>query len=121
LASDGPFVAALDPTISPALRLEGLAREVVSRVQRLRRDAGYEVTTRIVVAVATDGLLAEAVQAHREWIAGEVLARELVIGPLAGSVDRAETVDIDDHTAVLAVRRFSGDRSGSGSAEAGDA
>ncbi len=45
VASDGPFVVALDPTVSPELAREGLARELVSRIQRLRKDSGFEVTT----------------------------------------------------------------------------
>jgi isoleucyl-tRNA synthetase len=121
VASDGPFVAALDPEVDDALRREGLAREVVSRVQRLRRDAGYQVTTRIALHLRVDGVLADAVRTHREWIAGEVLARELEVGSTAAHGDRSETVDIDDHTAVLTVRRFQDDRTASGPAEAGEA
>jgi ATP-binding protein involved in chromosome partitioning len=47
----GPFVAALDPHLTPELEAEGLARELVSRVQRLRKDAGFAVTDRIALAV----------------------------------------------------------------------
>ncbi|MEO8478675.1 MAG: isoleucine--tRNA ligase [Gemmatimonadota bacterium] len=119
VASDGPFVAALDPHLDDALRKEGLAREVVNRVQRLRRDAGYEVSTRIVLALDGSGPLLEAAREHGSWIAGEVLAREFHLGPLEGEPDRLETVEIDDYTAVLAVRRIHDDRSESGTGEAG--
>ena len=46
----GPFVVALDPVVTPELASEGLARELVNRIQRLRKDAGYDVTTRIASA-----------------------------------------------------------------------
>ena len=56
VGSDGPFVAALDPRLSPELRGEGLAREVVNRVQRLRKEAGYAYTDRIALWVSGDDL-----------------------------------------------------------------
>ncbi len=75
----GPdFACALDTTISAELRLEGLAREVVSRVQGLRRDSGLAVTDRIRLAWYTeDRELAEAIEAHSGHIGSEVLATEV--------------------------------------------
>jgi isoleucyl-tRNA synthetase len=117
VASDGPFVAALDPVLDEDLTLEGMAREVVSRVQRLRRDAGYDITTRIALAIGAEGAMAEAVQRHRDWIAGEVLAREVELGPAWPDADRQETVVLEDHTVALAVRRFRDGRFDAGPAE----
>ncbi len=57
VGSDGPFVAALDPRLSPELRGEGLAREVINRVQRLRKEAGYGYTDRIGLWVSGDDLV----------------------------------------------------------------
>jgi isoleucyl-tRNA synthetase len=82
---DGGYGVALDPTITPELRAEGLAREIVSRVQRLRKEAQLAVSDRITVAVAGDAELESAVAAHRGRIAEEVLAVALVIGEEAGS------------------------------------
>jgi isoleucyl-tRNA synthetase len=82
---DGGYGVALDPTISPELRLEGLAREVISRVQRLRKEAQLDVSDRIVVAVAGDEELESAVAAHRGRIAEEVLATQVLIGQETGS------------------------------------
>lgn len=67
---------ALDPTVTPALRTEGIARELVSRVQRLRKEVKLEVSDRIRLAIAGPAEIQEAVRAHHAWIAGEVLARE---------------------------------------------
>ncbi len=82
---DGGYGVALDPTVTPELRLEGLAREVISRVQRLRKEAQLDVSDRITVAVAGDEELESAVAAHRGRIAEEVLAVQLLLGEEAGS------------------------------------
>jgi isoleucyl-tRNA synthetase len=86
---DGGFVAALDPTVTPALRREGLAREVISRVQRMRKEAGLAVSDRIRLAVAGDAEVEESVRAFRERVAGEVLARQLRVGDETGVGDTA--------------------------------
>jgi isoleucyl-tRNA synthetase len=104
--SDGEVVAALDPTLTDALRQEGLAREVVSRVQRLRKDAGYRVTDRIELWVDGDEPVREAARRHADYIAGETLARSLTDGP-APAADLAQDFDMDGYRARLAVRRAS--------------
>ena len=69
------FAVALDTEMTPELRLEGAARDVIRSVQQLRKDAGLEVTDRIVLRYPqADGDAAEAFRAHGEWIAGETLA-----------------------------------------------
>lgn len=82
---DGGYGVALDPTISAELRAEGMAREIVSRVQRLRRDAGLEVSDRIRLAVAGDAEIEGVARAFATHIAGEVLATQVVVGTDAGS------------------------------------
>ena len=74
------FFAAIDPTITPALRREWVAREIISRVQRMRKDAGLAVSDRIRLSIQGDPDVEDAVEAHRSWIGDEVLARELFIG-----------------------------------------
>ena len=105
VASQGPFVAALDPALTPELRDEGLARELVNRIQRLRKDAGYEYTTRIQVALDGGERVRTAAQAHRDFIMGETLARELTVGSAGFAPDRLDEFVIDDHAAVIAVAR----------------
>jgi isoleucyl-tRNA synthetase len=82
---EGGFVVALDPRVTPELRREGMARELVSRVQRMRKDAGLLVSDRIRLALLVEGEVAAAVEEHREHIAGEVLARRLTFGTTAAS------------------------------------
>jgi isoleucyl-tRNA synthetase len=102
--ADGYF-AAVDPVVTPALRSEGIARELVSRVQRLRKEAGLAVSDRIVLAVQGGGEVESAVQAHREWIAGEVLAREIAVGEIPGDHQALQEVDIDGLAVRIAITR----------------
>ncbi|HET7583428.1 MAG TPA: isoleucine--tRNA ligase [Gemmatimonadaceae bacterium] len=102
----GGYVAALDPEITPELRREGVARELVSRVQRLRKDAGFEVSDRIRLHVGGDAAVEEAAAAHREYVAAEVLAVEMSVGgQAAGDHDALQTVDLDGLTARIALTR----------------
>jgi len=82
---NGGYGVALDPTITPELREEGVAREVISRVQRLRKEAQLAVSDRIVLAVSGDEEVLGAVAAHRSRIADEVLAARLLLGDEVGS------------------------------------
>ena len=109
------YGVALDPTITPELRAEGLAREVISRVQRLRKEAQLAVSDRIVLAVSGDAELEGAVSAHRHRIAEEVLAARLLLGeevgsPFAGNGDGAmwsatQAGDVDGRTLRLALTK----------------
>jgi isoleucyl-tRNA synthetase len=103
--SDGPYVVALDPLITDELRAEGLAREVVNRVQRMRKDAGYEYTTRIRLWVTGDDQVQRAVSAHAAFIRDETLARDLAVGTRGTAPDLEQQVDLDGVSAVLGIQR----------------
>ena len=103
--SAGYFVA-LDASVTPELRMEGIAREVVRAVQQARKDAGFAVSDRIVLGVQGDGEVEEAVRAHRDWIAGEVLAREITIGEISDNAHAMQTVDLDGLTVRIALTRI---------------
>ncbi|MCU0633895.1 MAG: isoleucine--tRNA ligase [Gemmatimonadaceae bacterium] len=93
----GGYVVALDATITPALWREGVAREVVSRVQRLRRETGLEVSDRISLAVRGGEAIEAAAREHREWIASEVLATDVRIGADEGAdVDAMAAPEADE-------------------------
>ncbi|HWP36970.1 MAG TPA: DUF5915 domain-containing protein, partial [Gemmatimonadales bacterium] len=106
--SQGAYVVALDPALTDELRLEGLAREVVSRVQRLRKEAGYDYTTRIDLSVSGSDEVVAAARGHGGFIAHETLARQLEIGIELAVADVTEDVDIDGRRVRIAVRRHSG-------------
>ncbi|HEY3935044.1 MAG TPA: class I tRNA ligase family protein, partial [Gemmatimonadales bacterium] len=114
VASDGPFVVALDPELTPPLVQEGLARELVNRIQRLRKDAGYDVSTRIAVSVIGDPALVDAARQHHDHIGAETLAREFRTGEALETHDRRAEITIDDLTATLAVRQVGDGRTLSG-------
>jgi isoleucyl-tRNA synthetase len=112
VASEGPYVAALDPRLDETLRQEGLAREVVNRVQRLRKEAGYVYTDRIGLWISGDGPVLEAVRGHARFIQGETLARRLELGARAPTPDLEQQVDIDGHEVMVGVQRYLDGRNG---------
>jgi isoleucyl-tRNA synthetase len=104
----GGYFAAIDATITPALRADGLARETVSAVQRLRKDAGLAVSDRIHLVVTGSKELLDAVTAHREYIAGETLAQEVTVGEEKGrEYPATQTLDLDGLELRIALTRVS--------------
>lgn len=82
VASEGRMTVALDVTLSDELKREGIAREIINRVQNLRKDSGLEVTDKINVTVDTNDLIRSAIEANKEFICNEVLAKEIAFGKL---------------------------------------
>ncbi len=87
VASEGAIVVGLETVLTPELVAEGLAREFVSHVQAMRKEADFEVTQRIRVAVACDAELKAALTAHLDYVKGEILATELALSDGTGDVD----------------------------------
>lgn len=73
----GEITIALDLTLSEPLILEGLAREIVNKVNTMRRESGFSVTDRIQLKLHSTPLVQKALSEHQEWIAGEVLAKTI--------------------------------------------
>ena len=103
---EGGFFAAIDPTVTPALRREGLARELVSRIQRMRKEAGFAVSDRIVVFLAGDPELEATAREFTDYISREVLAHELSVGedPPA-TVNVTQSLEVDDLRVRVALKR----------------
>jgi isoleucyl-tRNA synthetase len=97
-------VAAIDPTITPELRREGIARELVSQLQRLRRDLGFVVSDRIRVWIAAPAETYEAISEYTGWIANELLAREIVAGE-APAGQQVHELDLDGSTVRAALSK----------------
>ncbi|MDQ2935341.1 MAG: class I tRNA ligase family protein, partial [Chloroflexota bacterium] len=104
VATDGDLLVALDTQLDETLVAEGLAREVAHRLQNLRKAAGYRISDRIVASVDGDADLVARLAPHREWLAEEILARELVLGGQIEDADRREEAGLDGSTIRLAVR-----------------
>ncbi|PCE62850.1 isoleucine--tRNA ligase [Sediminicola luteus] len=77
VASSGGLTVALDIAVSDDLRKEGIARELVNRIQNLRKDSGLEVTDRIDIRILKDGLVEEAVNSNLDYIKNETLTADL--------------------------------------------
>src|SRR3989449_1173025 len=110
--ADGPYVAAVDPRLSEDLIQEGLARELVNRVQRLRKEAGYEYATRIELSVAGADDIVAAVSAFQGFVAGETLARKVLLGAGLPEADVTREVDIEARRVTIALRRHDGRKGG---------
>jgi isoleucyl-tRNA synthetase len=104
VASEGGVTVALELDLTPELRLEGLARELIRLVQDARKAAGLDVSDRIALGVETSGEVADAFAAHRASVAGETLAVEAVDGAIADATARQET-EIDGTPVTLTLRR----------------
>ena len=79
VASEGNVTVALDITISEDLRSEGIARELVNRIQNLRKDSGLEVTDRIDLYVENQPEIERSVNINKNYICAETLANELIV------------------------------------------
>ena len=103
-AEDAGYAALLDTTITPELASEGLARELVRRLQELRRQAGFEVTDRIHVSYRAGEEVRAVLAEHGRYIGEETLALSIEEGEPPGGATSAEAT-LDGHAVTLAVRR----------------
>ena len=90
----------LDTTLTDELILEGYAREIVSRLQNLRKDSGLEVTDRVHISYAGDDALKNAAEMFKDYITGETLGMSLVAVTKVSS-NHQITTDIDGHGLTL--------------------
>ena len=93
VASEGKLTVALDITISDELKKEGIARDLVNRIQNLRKDKGFEVQDKIDIQIKGDDNLKSAVNSFNSYICQEVQANTL---ELVSDVQNAEKITIDD-------------------------
>jgi isoleucyl-tRNA synthetase len=100
-ASERGRVVVLDTRVTDELKREGLAREVVSRLQGARKEMKLPYEARIEVTYEAEGDLAKAIDEHRAWIMAETLAVKLVAGAPSGTVHE---LDIDGASLRLRVR-----------------
>lgn len=87
VASSGAVVVGLETALTPELVAEGNAREFVSHVQAMRKEADFEVTQRIVVAVACDAEMKSALATHLDYVKNEILATEVTLAEGTGDTD----------------------------------
>lgn len=105
VAGDGVYVAAVDPTITGALRREGTARELVSHVQRKRKEMGLAVSDRVLLGVGGVQDLRDAAREYGAWIAGEVLASTFDVHDSEMVPSTGIIVDLDGLAAWITLER----------------
>lgn len=94
VASEGKVTVALDIEISPELKLEGIARELISKLQTLRKETNLEVTDKINVVVEPHEYINGAINAYKAYICTEILANKLENAAIAGA---SEEIEVDEH------------------------
>ncbi|NII85717.1 MULTISPECIES: isoleucine--tRNA ligase [unclassified Pedobacter] len=99
----GSLTVALDVTITEELKQEGISRELVNRIQNLRKELNFEVTDRIKVSLQNDNLVADAVAKNKGYICAEILADEF---ELTDTVNNANKIVIDDVELSISVTKI---------------
>lgn len=102
VASSGPLTVALDATLSPALKAEGIARELVNRIQNLRKDSGFEVTDKIVIKFLKDPFIDSALLDNLEYIKAETLATEILVET---TLKEGLPIEFDEVRSVLFIEK----------------
>jgi isoleucyl-tRNA synthetase len=98
VANNNGITVALDVTITPDLKNEGIARELVNRIQNIRKDSGFEVTDRVEVSILENEILELAVQENLDYIKQETLTEVL---QFVGQLEKGTDVAFDDITTKL--------------------
>ncbi|MBA3646116.1 MAG: isoleucine--tRNA ligase [Gemmatimonadaceae bacterium] len=101
------YFAAIDPALTEELKCEGLAREMVSRVQKMRKDSGFAVSDRIKLGLYGDSEVQDAVNQHGKWIADEVLALQLATGGIDDEKNATQSLDLEGRPVRVAIERVS--------------
>jgi isoleucyl-tRNA synthetase len=99
----GGLMVALDTTLDDSLIAEGAARELVNRIQNMRKDAGFEITDRIAIVYQAGAALADRLTTQQRYIVTETLAEGWTAGSPAG--DHSETLELNGEPITVAITR----------------
>lgn len=102
VANEGSLTVALDITVTDELRNEGVARELVKRIQNLRKESGFEITDRIDIQLEHNEHTDMAVEQFRDYISAQVLANSLT---LTDTVDNPTTLDFENFKVNINIKR----------------
>jgi isoleucyl-tRNA synthetase len=103
VASAGRHTVALDVSISEELRKEGIARELVNRIQNLRKDSGFEVTDKIKIQIQKDGCVEDAISSNLAYIKAETLTAVLEI---AENLENGINIAFDEVNTKLLIEKY---------------
>lgn len=99
VANAGKLTVALDVTITEDLRKEGIARELVNRIQNIRKSSGFDITDRINIKISDQEQIRSTVSEYKEYIASQVLADNIELG----NVENGQEIDMDDYILQVSV------------------
>ena len=102
VANEGTLTIALDVTVTEHLRREGVARELINRIQNIRKDNGYEITDKIVVKIEALDQINDAVKEFSQYIAQQTLATEISV---VDKLDNPIELDFDDYKVNIFVSK----------------
>ena len=102
VANAGKLTVALDVTITEDLRKEGIARELVNRIQNIRKSSGFDITDRINIKISDLEQVRATVSEYREYIASQVLADSIQLG----YVENGQEIDMDDYILQVSVDKI---------------
>ncbi len=102
VANEGRLTVALEVTVTEELRREGIARELVNRIQNIRKSSGFEITDKINITLSKNNRTDDAVNEYKDYICNQVLATSLT---LADQVDDGTALELDDCTLQICVAK----------------
>ena len=103
VANEGRLTVALDITVTEELRKEGLARELVNRVQNIRKSSGFDITDKVNITILSNEAMDAAVAEYKEYISNQVLAASIEIADEA--VSDAVELDFEDFKLLVKVEK----------------
>jgi isoleucyl-tRNA synthetase len=98
----GKLTVALDVNITKELKEEGIAREVINRIQNLRKDLGFDVTDKIKVTLQSNDLITNAVENNLSYICAEILATSLELSP---NINEGQMIEIEDTEILTLIKK----------------
>ncbi|MGK7389357.1 MAG: isoleucine--tRNA ligase [Candidatus Cyclobacteriaceae bacterium M2_1C_046] len=103
VAREGKVTVALDIKVTDELQKEGLARDVINRIQNLRKDSGFDVQDKIHIQIERNGdFVNQALEEHKDYICGETQALSLV---LEENIQNGKDLEIDEHNLVVKINK----------------
>ena len=105
VATEDKLTVALDVTITDELRHEGIARELINRIQNIRKDSGFEVTDKITIQLQRHDAINQAVEVHKQYIASQTLAASLeLVDSIVNHDSKAIEIDEEIQTNIRIIR-----------------
>jgi isoleucyl-tRNA synthetase len=101
VANEGKLTVALDITVTEELKKEGIARELVNRIQNIRKSNGYEITDKIHVVIQREPHVADAVEEYSGYIAAQVLASSVTLAGISEGIE----LDMEDYRVLVQVEK----------------